>query len=411
METTIYKKQKKRGLGWWKIYLPFIVVAFTLHCKFWYAEEDWVFKTLFPTDSKTVSGYFILLFFLILFVPFLIYRHKHPDRWKLPWYHPRNLGIGFIFSCFPAVFLANVYLVLLLWLNSRWCSATYEQVYRVEVVDINEKKHSTPMPYSGKGMINNYPYAKLSISGIEGASPYRTVYTSVRTGRSFTQMRGVRLVVKQKDGWLGYGVIESIVAYSCVSGHLISKKGKDMTNIQYIPAAFETVKLGNTETLENSCSPLYGKEITINSLYIHTPEKIILAKEDSAKCIIPLCIRYCVSLRRALKYSDTSQMDITIRRLQDDRVYSGEVRESGSEGELLFPDDDDKEAWLEKQAAAAKAQRYSDKELDEGQYSDDWMNINLLEYVDMPFLPGKYEIAASFYGLKSNRALVEIETQ
>lgn len=184
-----------------------------------------------------------------------------------------------------------------------------------------------------------------------------------------------------------------------------------MTNIQYIPAAFETVKLGNTETLENSCSPLYGKEITINSLYIHTPEKIILAKEDSAKCIIPLCIRYCVSLRRALKYSDTSQMDITIRRLQDDRVYSGEARENGFEGELLFPDDDDKEAWIEEQAAIAEAQKYSDKELGEGQFSDGWMNINLLEYVDMPFLPGKYEIAASFYGLKSNRALVEIKTK
>lgn len=184
-----------------------------------------------------------------------------------------------------------------------------------------------------------------------------------------------------------------------------------MTKIQYIPAAFETVKLGSVETLENSCSPLYGKEIAINSLYIHTPEKIILAKKDSAKCIIPLCIRYCISLRRALKYSDSSRMDITIRRLQGDKVYSGEVRENGFEGELLFPDDYDKEAWSEKQAAISEAQRYSDKELDEGQFSDGWMNINLLEHVDMPFLPGKYEVAVSFYGLKSNRALLEIKTQ
>ena len=206
-------------------------------------------------------------------------------------------------------------------------------------------------------------------------------------------------------------LVTGIVACGCVSGHLISKKDKDMTNIQYIPAVFETVKLGSAETLENSCSPLYGKEIAINSLYIHTPEKIILAKEDSAKCIIPLCIRYCVSLRRALKYSDSSRMDITIRRLQGNKVYSGEVRENGFEGELLFPDDYDKEAWSEKQAAIAEAQRYSDKELDEGQFSDGWMNINLLEYVDMPFLPGKYEVTVTFYSLKSNRALLEIKIQ
>lgn len=202
-----------------------------------------------------------------------------------------------------------------------------------------------------------------------------------------------------------------IVACSCLSGQLKSKKDKDMTNIQYIPASFEAVKLGNAETLENSCSPLYGQEITINSLYIHTPEKIILAKEDSVKCIIPLCIRYCISLRRALKYSDTSQLNITVRRLQDDKVYSGEVWESGYKGELLFSDDYDKEASIEKQAAIAEAQKYSDKELDEGQFSDGWMNINLLEYIAMPFSPDKYEVAASFYGLKSNRSLVEIKTQ
>ena len=181
-----------------------------LHGKFWYTEEDWVFRTLFPTDVKTVSGYFILLFSLMLFVPFLIYRHKHPDRWKLPWYHPRNLGIGFIFSCLPTVFLTNVYLVLLLWLNSRWCSVTYEQVYRVEAVDIHEQKPFSFLPYSGKGLINDYPYAKLSIRGLDGTSPYRTAYTFVRTGQAFPRMKGVRLVVKQKDGWLGYGIIESI---------------------------------------------------------------------------------------------------------------------------------------------------------------------------------------------------------
>jgi hypothetical protein len=54
------------------------------------------------------------------------------------------------------------------------------------------------------------------------------------------------------------------------------------------------------------------------------------------------------------------------------------------------------------------AQKYSDLELDEGLIGGDAMNINLLEYVDLPFIGGRYEIFVSCYNLESNKVVVEI---
>lgn len=186
------------------------------------------------------------------------------------------------------------------------------------------------------------------------------------------------------------------------------KKDRCMTNIRFIPKEFETVKLGQQQISENDCSPLHGSTISINTLSINAPERIILKGRDSLMYVIPLCIRYSISLRRSLKYANAARNVITIKRLQDGKIYSGEIVKNGFEGELPFPDDYDKEGWDWLQTAIVEAQKYSDKELDEGPFGDGWMNINGLEYVNLPFAAGKYEIWLSFSGLESNHAVVEV---
>ena len=50
----------------------------------------------------------------------------------------------------------------------------------------------------------------------------------------------------------------------------------------------------------------------------------------------------------------------------------------------------------------------SDDELNEGRGSLRFMNLNVMTYVNMPFLPGKYEIWYIFRGLDFNHSVIEI---
>lgn len=50
----------------------------------------------------------------------------------------------------------------------------------------------------------------------------------------------------------------------------------------------------------------------------------------------------------------------------------------------------------------------SDDELNEGRGSLRFMNLNVMTYVNMPFLPGKYEIWYIFRGLEFNHSVIEI---
>jgi hypothetical protein len=181
-----------------------------------------------------------------------------------------------------------------------------------------------------------------------------------------------------------------------------------MENVVFIPEGFESVEFGYGERAENLCSPFYGEDIAVNTLFINAPEKIILKNPDSVKCVLPVCIRYSISLRRSLKYADSSHNILSIRRLPDGESYSGWVYANDSEGEHNFPDDYDKEMWAQSRKEIAEAQNYSDEELGEGSYSEGYMNVDVPEYVDFPITSGSYEIFFSMSGLESNRSIVEI---
>lgn len=215
-------KQRKKKLGWWKFYVPFFTVVFLLHFKFWHAEQEWVFKTLFPSDHKEVATNILIILFPMMFIPFLTYMYKHRDRWKLKWYHPEYLGVGFIFCAIPTAFLGNVLFVLMMWLNSLSATATYQQEYRAKVVQIHKKKHSTPMRHSGSGWVNNFPYTRLFVCSIGDNKPYHGIYTSFDSGHLLEQIDDLRLIVQQKDGWLGFGVIESISIAADLDGDSVS---------------------------------------------------------------------------------------------------------------------------------------------------------------------------------------------
>ena len=193
-----------------------------------------------------------------------------------------------------------------------------------------------------------------------------------------------------------------------------SKNISKMQTIQFIPEEFHDVKLGHYESSANNCTPHYPyfEFQLLNEIAINAPEKIIFNFSNGDIIpVIPICGAYIITLRRGAKYAHLSTQMIHIRKIDEGTVYSGGIIDKNLEYEHPALPPDHLQQQEERARRIEEAQKYSDKELDEGQASGSAMNINLLEYVDMPLTPGSYEIWLSFNGLESNRVIVEIVFQ
>lgn len=184
-----------------------------------------------------------------------------------------------------------------------------------------------------------------------------------------------------------------------------------MKNISFVPKEFNDIKLGYYETKKTNCSPIFLNEMrTINSITIAVPQEIICnLNNEKFDPVIPVCVIYSISLRRGLKYSNLSAKSLHIRKLDDETIHMGEIVDKDMQYEYPEPDPYENEKEKERMIRVEEAQRYSDEELEQpGLAAVNYMNINLMEYIDIPFEPGKYEVYLSFLGLESNHAIVEI---
>ena len=191
-----------------------------------------------------------------------------------------------------------------------------------------------------------------------------------------------------------------------------------LSAIRFIPECFNELELGNFHNGRNPCSPMYPEEAIwhlMNEILINVPEKIILSTSvpiEHIRPVIPVCIARVATIRRGYKYANLSDEVFNIRKADSDEWYQGKVYyEEWDEGEIPGPSPTPEQLAKEKkelQAKIAEAQQYSDDELNVGSGSGSYRNLNLMQYVDMPFEPGVYEIYYSVLGLESNRVKVEI---
>ncbi len=201
-----------------------------------------------------------------------------------------------------------------------------------------------------------------------------------------------------------------ISAFFVLNRFCIAQYKDNDHSLQFVPKEFQDVKLGLYETLPNNCTPVFSEGYTpINSIRINTPEKIIFKLKDKNNIpVIPICVVYDISLRRGLKYNHLSAKIIHIRKVIDEKEYIVEIRDKDLKYEypILPPNSEEDDKELEKEIEDAK--KYNKNELNEGLSGGGYMNLNLFNYVDIPFQPGKYEIYLSFSGLESNHEIVEI---
>jgi hypothetical protein len=184
----------------------------------------------------------------------------------------------------------------------------------------------------------------------------------------------------------------------------------NIDTIKFIPEEFNDIELGYYCTRENSCSPKFSiGMIPVNTITVNIPQKIIYKmKDENFEPIIPVCIAYMISERRGYKYSTLPRQILHIKKVGEESIYSGEIVDK-DESLIIVPPNRDMVIKQHKERVK-EAQKYSDEELDQGQQqaTGGYMNVNLLEYIDISLQSGKYEIHLSFCGLESNRMIVEI---
>ena len=116
-------------------------------------------------------------------------------------------------------------------------------------------------------------------------------------------------------------------------------------------------------------------------------------------------------LVRSSSVRSTSIRRKYILNMEDDHernVLSGTVYNTDKSPDGFLPLPFQNEIDKRRKQKVAEALKLTDEELDDSEYYPEFLNINLSEYIDFPFEPGRYEVWMSYYGLESNRKLVEI---
>ena len=178
--------------------------------------------------------------------------------------------------------------------------------------------------------------------------------------------------------------------------------------VEFIPKKFNKVELGFNQSEENACTPQFPKSLTAKSqIMINMPKKIICKDLDSL--IIPLCGMSEISQRRGLKYANSPDNVIHLRKIGEETWYQGKIVNLKPRSPLKPPYNQEKEE--RRQQRIVEAQKYSDEELDEqdGIYIGEVINVDIVPYFnEISFQEGVYEIYLVTSGLESNRVKVEI---
>lgn len=183
-----------------------------------------------------------------------------------------------------------------------------------------------------------------------------------------------------------------------------------MKNIRFVPKEFNGIDLGYSKTLITPCSPGYPSgDIALNSLMINVPEQIVYDIDSTDVIpILPACTADNISFRRANKYYN-DDMTFHVKMMGEEKVYSGKIFDEEDDGNRVpLPPEVQEQMKKDRDQWIKEAQTYRDDELNEGQSSRVFMNLNIMNYVNIPFLPGRYEIWYSCSGLESNHCYFEI---
>lgn len=203
-------RRERTSLAAWKIVVPVIVVFFLLHCRMWYAEEEWLWRVLLAdVGYQNITGNCALVLGAMGLGGWMFYA-----RWRRPPAKGDKLWgwllINFLHGCYWAsgamLLCTNVVVVFLFWLNSKFVSEVADHTYAVVRVDLHDcTPRSSPSRYSAaRVLLNTFSYGEVIVSDSLG---FRRLYLPLSEAKWLSSIAQCNLQAKLAEGWLGWGNI------------------------------------------------------------------------------------------------------------------------------------------------------------------------------------------------------------
>lgn len=195
----------------WKIVVPVIAFLFLLHCRFWYAEEEWLMHTVLGAIGyQGIMGNLCIVFVILGVGGWMLYAYSHNRRnerkeSRLRWLG-MNLLYGFFLGAGMAALCSNMVLVGLFWLNAGFASEVKTYEFEITGSAVHDRKPQSHSRYSASWLLNSFSYGEIFIKN----DRYKRVYVSQRTASRLGYMQGYRLKMELANGCLGWGVVKRI---------------------------------------------------------------------------------------------------------------------------------------------------------------------------------------------------------
>lgn len=192
----------------------------------------------------------------------------------------------------------------------------------------------------------------------------------------------------------------------------LNRQQKIMNKIKFIPNEFQNMECGYRSVVPNPCTPQF--ENGTIGIKINGPHQMICyaiisdnpATRATVPPYLPICISYKITKKRQYKYYKDSDMVVYIKNKKDEHWNSGVVHYEDGGDNIPSPEEEGDNRKIQEEIK--NAQNYSEDMLDNSPHFGAAMNLNVLEYVDMPLKAGEYEIYLTNFGLESNHITVEV---
>lgn len=192
----------------------------------------------------------------------------------------------------------------------------------------------------------------------------------------------------------------------------LNQQQKIMYKTKFIPNDFQNMECGYHSVIPNACTPQLEKGKT--GIKINGPRQMIcyiITSDTQAIGVtvvpyLPICFSYKITKKRQYKHYEESNIIIYIKNEKDKNWTSGVVHYEDDGYNIPSPEEE--EDMRKIQEEVKNAQNYSEDTLDKGPSFGATMNLNVLEYVNIPLKSGEYEIYLTNFGLESNHIIVKI---
>ncbi len=277
--------------------------------------------------------------------------------------------------------------------------------YKISVKNLNNNSlvEDRLCEYNKYEKLNNSEdyYAHQKITEALNKGTNRNLQLALNTSNDFAVQKRNINVFNYLDVSFSPGTYEIFVEYcGYESNHICTEIIFANKQTLFYPENFNNLQLSYHIDINSNCHPNINHKI---GCLINVPKEIYHYPETDSTTIIPICSSaYYTRKEDILKQGNI--VEIFIKNIQSNKTYKGTVDFDGRD---VLGYTDSKEVLYYPQTK--KERNIKASEIPEGKMCTRAFNINALDFVDMPYEAGNYEVYVKRAGYESNHMKVTIK--